>query len=273
MQVEANEDPRAPGQRSLVRFFNAVAADVGKPIGAQATVLDFGCGDGGAVDAWRETGREALGCDVELERSDERLRLIESPYRIPFPDETFDLVVSYMVLEHVQDHDAAFREIRRVLKPGAVSLHVFPSRWTPVEPHARVPFATILQGHRWLALWARLGIRNEFQAGLLWREVAANNVEYLRTRTKYLTRKELLSAGQRWFDDARFLEALSLKHGRRTKPIYPLARIVPPLARLYGGARIRLLLLGRTGSEVTALTAEDSEAPSRESADIIEANS
>src|SRR2546430_4358410 len=30
------------------------------------------------------------------------------------------------------------KEIRRVLKPGAISLHVFPARWTPCEPHVLI---------------------------------------------------------------------------------------------------------------------------------------
>jgi SAM-dependent methyltransferase len=245
MDVEDNKAQREPGQRRLVSFFSAIAADVGRPIAARATVLDFGCGDGGAVDAWRETGRDAFGCDLALERSDDRLRLIETPYRLPFDDATFDLVVSNMVLEHTQDLDAAFREIRRVLKPGAVSLHIFPARWTPIEPHTLVPLATVLQKHWWLALWARLGIRNGFQTGLPWREVAAFNVEYLRTRTSYATRKQLLVTGDRWFDDAKLADVLALKHGKRTRAVYPLARVCPPLAKLYGGLRTRLLILGR----------------------------
>jgi SAM-dependent methyltransferase len=243
MHVEGDKVERAHEQRRLVTFFSAVAADLGRPIGTHSTVLDFGCGRGDAVDAWREAGHEASGCDIALERSGESLCLIERPYRLPFGDATFDLVVSNMVLEHVQDHDAAFREIRRVLRPGGISLHLFPSRWTPIEPHLRVPLATILQKRWWLAVWARLGIRNQFQAGLTWAEVVEFNEKYLRTRTLYLTRKELLAAGHHWFDDVKFVEALALKHGRRTRKAYPLVRVFPPLARLYGGLRARLLVL------------------------------
>jgi SAM-dependent methyltransferase len=242
--LEHKEAQRAPGQRWLVEFFTAVAADVGRVVSQDATVLDFGCGDGGAVEAWRDSGREAFGCDIAVHRSGDRLRAIETPYRLPFDDGTFDLVVSNMVLEHVQDYGVAFGEIRRVLKPGAISLHVFPARWAPIEPHLRIPLATVLQSRWWLALWARLGVRNEFQSGLPWRDVAAFNAEYLRTRTNYPARKELLGIAQRWFDEAAFVEALALKHGRRTKLAYPAARILPPLTRLYAELRMRLLLLG-----------------------------
>lgn len=37
---------------------------------------------------------------------------------LPFADETFDLVISVAVLEHVRDPFAAARELQRVLKPG-----------------------------------------------------------------------------------------------------------------------------------------------------------
>ncbi|MCA1842998.1 MAG: class I SAM-dependent methyltransferase, partial [Actinobacteria bacterium] len=38
--------------------------------------------------------------------------------RIPYEDNTFDLVVGHAVLHHIPDLPAAFREILRVLKPG-----------------------------------------------------------------------------------------------------------------------------------------------------------
>jgi SAM-dependent methyltransferase len=234
---------RAGEQWRLVDFFRAIAADVGSPLPAGASILDFGCGDGDAMAAWRAAGADAFGCDIVLNRPSERLYLIERPYRLPFPDATFDLVVSNQVLEHVQDHDVAFSEISRVLKPGAISLHLFPARWAPRETHVRVPLANVVQTRGWLALWARLGIRNGFQNGLSWRKVTDMNLEYLRTRTNYLGRRELIATGRRWFEEVRFVEELALKHGRRTQRVYPLVRAVPPLARLYSGLRSRCLLL------------------------------
>jgi SAM-dependent methyltransferase len=210
-------------------------------------VLDFGCGEGEEVAAWRVAGYEAFGCDIVLERPGEWLHLIEKPYRLPFEDASLDFVVSNQVLEHVQDHDAAFAEISRILKPGAISLHLFPSRWTPIEVHSRVPLASVMQQRRWLGLWARLGIRNEFQMDLSWREVTDMNIDYLRTRTNYLSRAQLIATGNRWFEEVRLVEDLGLKHGRRTQRVYPLVKVAPPLARLYSGLRSRFLLLRAHG--------------------------
>jgi SAM-dependent methyltransferase len=49
--------------------------------------------------------------------------------RQTFPDESFDLVITQDVMEHVLDPEAAFREIARTLKPGGA--HVFT---TPIYP-------------------------------------------------------------------------------------------------------------------------------------------
>ena len=242
---------RTEEQRRLVDVFSAVCAEVGAPLPARARVLDFGCGEGEAVVAWRAAGHDAVGCDIVLERPGEGLYLIETPYRLPFAAATFDLVVSNQVLEHVQDHDLAFSEISRVLKPGSVSLHLFPARWSPKEVHLGIPFGGVLQARWWVTLWARLGIRNRFQTDLPWREVADLDVEYLRTRTNYLTRKQLAAVASRWFEEVRFIEILALKYGRRSRHLYPLARGAPLLATLYGGLRSRFLLLRarETGSD------------------------
>jgi SAM-dependent methyltransferase len=40
--------------------------------------------------------------------------------RLPFPDDSFDLVFGHAILHHLPDLDAAFREFRRVLRPGGV---------------------------------------------------------------------------------------------------------------------------------------------------------
>jgi SAM-dependent methyltransferase len=245
--ADADGVGRQHEQQRLVRFFNAVASDLGYPLPPGASVLDFGCGIGDAVAAWRAAGYEAYGCDIVLEQPGEWLHVIERPYRLPFSDATFDLVVSNQVLEHVQDHDAAFSEICRVLKPGALSLHLFPSRWSPREVHVRVPLASLLQARWWIGLWAWLGIRNEYQNGLSWRDVTEFNLEYLHKRTNYLSRRDLIAAGQRSFEETRFIENLFLKHGKRTQRVYPLVRLVPPLARLYSGLRSRFLMLRARG--------------------------
>jgi SAM-dependent methyltransferase len=52
---------------------------------------------------------------------------------LSFPDDSFDIILSFDVLEHVADSDGSFRECLRCLKPGGVMLFTAP--FTINEPH------------------------------------------------------------------------------------------------------------------------------------------
>jgi SAM-dependent methyltransferase len=63
----------------------------------------------GMLDELEHTARR-LGIEVETARCDAQ--------QLPFADDSFDLVFGHAVLHHLPDLDAAFREFRRVLRPG-----------------------------------------------------------------------------------------------------------------------------------------------------------
>jgi ubiquinone/menaquinone biosynthesis C-methylase UbiE len=112
-------------------WFLRVLELAGHPISPGVRVLDFGCGD--LVQALTDR-YDAFGCDIVLDHEDERLRRIEQDpvYRLPFDDASCDCVLSQQVFEHVQDYNAVLIKLRRILKPGGVSLHIFPlgiTRW------------------------------------------------------------------------------------------------------------------------------------------------
>jgi SAM-dependent methyltransferase len=71
---------------------------------------------------------------------------------IPFADQTFDLVFSDNVLEHLQNPPGTFREVWRTLKPGGVFLFKTPNRlhYVPVlaqlTPHGAHQFVNRLRG-------------------------------------------------------------------------------------------------------------------------------
>jgi ubiquinone/menaquinone biosynthesis C-methylase UbiE len=110
-------------------------------------VLDLGYGMGELVKSLVEQGYDAYGCDIEElwiknpEIDCKRLAKIPlSPYKLPYPDDSFDVIVSTVVLEHVQNIEEVFKEIHRVLKIGGYSMHLFPAKWyLPSEPHIFVP--------------------------------------------------------------------------------------------------------------------------------------
>ncbi|HMO04573.1 MAG TPA: class I SAM-dependent methyltransferase [Kiritimatiellia bacterium] len=98
---------------------------------AGLAVLDVGCGHGKLTRRVRELGAtRAVGLDIaassiayahqELERRPlSGVEYLEgSVYQLPFPDATFDAIVSQVVFEHLMDIPLALAELRRVLKPG-----------------------------------------------------------------------------------------------------------------------------------------------------------
>ena len=110
--------------RRTARTFSAILA---RP---EAQVLDLCCGTGDMAFALRRQGSEAhiTGADFShamlvraTAKSDQRqkMRWIEADaLRLPFPDESFDLVTSAFGFRNLADYGAGLREIRRVLRPG-----------------------------------------------------------------------------------------------------------------------------------------------------------
>jgi len=213
-----------------------VLTSLGLPLQSEATILDFGCGAGTLVQAMREQGYRAYGIDLSFKEGEYtdvleatgHLRLVSTDdYRIPFEDNTFDLVSTDQVFEHVQDHDAVLSEISRVLKPGGVSLNVYPPRLIPIEPHVFVPLASVFRSGWWLCLWALLGVRNAKQKSMGYRAVATENAHYLNSKTNYLPDKELLAAANnRGFDAISCEKEMLESYSGLTRWIMKLNKIV-----------------------------------------------
>jgi ubiquinone/menaquinone biosynthesis C-methylase UbiE len=212
-----------------------ILRDLGHSLTPGARVLDFGCGKGSMVDAYRQNGYEAWGCDVKLDKPGEFLRPIKSgDAALPFPDNYFDFVFSDQVLEHVQEHEVVLSEMHRVMRPKAISLHIFPSKLKPTEAHIFVPFAGLIQNRTWLSLWALLGIRNSFQKGKNLQEVVQLNSEFLKQQTRYLSKAEIIDLVTGSFGNIKFAERFMIKHSYgHAHRIYPIIKLIPPLASLY----------------------------------------
>jgi ubiquinone/menaquinone biosynthesis C-methylase UbiE len=229
-----------------------ILRELGHALEPGARVLDFGCGAGDMVDEYRAAGYEAFGCDVRVVHESERVRLIdEQTGALPFAGAMFDFVFSDQVLEHVQDHVRAFAEIARVMKPGAVSLHIFPAKLKLTESHVFVPLGGLIQSRWWLTLWASLGVRNSFQKGKSVREVVALNYDYLRTRTNYLTQSQIKQAVSASFDNLVFAERCMIKHSYgEARHLYPLVRLLPFIASLYGSFYSRVIFFRNSAAEL-----------------------
>jgi SAM-dependent methyltransferase len=114
----------------------------GKPAG-QMILID-GCGVGQYGAHLLEDSPRVFEFDIELARAVEAVERVPNTHVaaaefVPYPDNTFGLILSHEVLEHVQDDRAALAEMARVLKPGGRAIIFCPNRWYPFETH----------GHYW----------------------------------------------------------------------------------------------------------------------------
>jgi len=97
---------------------------------AGSTVLDLGCG-AGMLALLKRKGVTLVGVDVSAEcakaarRNGYDATAAALLTKLPFPDQSFDYVVSLDVLGHVagEEKDAVLAEIKRVLRLDGVTLH------------------------------------------------------------------------------------------------------------------------------------------------------
>src|SRR4030042_5267546 len=93
-------------------------------------ILDVGCGAGINLLMLGQFG-QAIGIDsskraVELSKKYGKAALGDA-LKLPFPDESFDVLTALDLLEHLEDDRKALREWRRVLKPGGYALVSVPA--------------------------------------------------------------------------------------------------------------------------------------------------
>jgi SAM-dependent methyltransferase len=103
-------------------------------------VLENGCGIGTYVERLQAFGGKVFGLEYDHERAEEagkRSSLIVNAAgeKLPYPNNSFDLILSHEVIEHVEDDRAAIQEMIRVLHPGGLLLLFCPNRGYPFETH------------------------------------------------------------------------------------------------------------------------------------------
>ena len=141
-----NLDSRHRKAEKIIRILEQECALLG------AKILDVGAGAGVIAAQLAERAGPTGGVDaVDLE--DQRIAhegftftRVEGTL-LPFPEESFDIVISNHVIEHVGDQSAQMdhlREIHRVLRRDGLAYLAVPNRWALVEPHYRLAFLSWL---------------------------------------------------------------------------------------------------------------------------------
>lgn len=97
-------------------------------------VLDVGCGPGIYAKILTRKGARVWGIDtstvllnIAKKEAPKTQFQKASLLNIPFPANTFDLVLCALVFDHIKNLDLAFKEIRRVLKPKGILVFSMPN--------------------------------------------------------------------------------------------------------------------------------------------------
>lgn len=106
----------------------------------QGVVFEIGVGLGAYLSRLAQDAQQAIGLDVELERTITAHTSVDQiacgvGENLPFPANRFDLILSNEVLEHVQDDRKSIQELVRILKPGGRLVMFCPNRGYPFETH------------------------------------------------------------------------------------------------------------------------------------------
>lgn len=188
--------------------------------GTKLKVLDYGCGKGSTVELLLKDGHDAYGCDAWYEGGDtseaipaairNRIATMDGD-RIPFPDGTFDLVMSNQVLEHVADIDIVLSEMARVLRPGGTCLALFPHREVWREGHTNIPFLHWFPKGSAAQIWyatllRKLGL-GYFKDNLPPMAWAERSCRWINTWCHYRPRRQLNRAFRQHISPPRHIEA------------------------------------------------------------------
>ena len=138
-------------------FFSLYHSRVRAQVPGGSAVLEAGCGTGASCAILAEAGYRVTGTDLSgrfLDRSleSDRVKLLCADVTaLPFPDASFDAVLSHQMIEHVPLVARALAEMGRVVKPGGLVLLMSPNLLSPFIPGSALK--SLLRGGKGLDVW------------------------------------------------------------------------------------------------------------------------
>lgn len=99
-------------------------------------VLEVGCGEGRGIDLLMNKARTFTAVDkiepvidrLQKKHPTARFLSMNIPPLSGLNDDTYDVIVSFQVIEHIENDALFLKEIHRVLRPGGIALLTTPNR-------------------------------------------------------------------------------------------------------------------------------------------------
>lgn len=157
-------DRRYAARSQKANKIRAILEDFAGAELASLSCLDIGCSNGGISDNMAPIFENLIAIDVDQEaieaadrsrKSHNLAYMVASGYDVPFPDESFDVIICAQVYEHVTDQKSLAGEVKRVLRRGGFCFFSGPNRLKVIEEHYWLPFLSWLPrtlSHRYMRL-------------------------------------------------------------------------------------------------------------------------
>lgn len=119
---------------------------VTKQIKGNSSILEIGCGDGYGTSILAKHFKQIEAIDISnetIQRAKAIYKLdncnfsVSTDKKLNFPDNSFDAVISFHVIEHVKNVRKYLKEIKRVLKPDGKFIITTPSRTHRLAPNQK----------------------------------------------------------------------------------------------------------------------------------------
>ena len=163
----------ASGRNAKAQKIMAVLAEyVPESALEQLVLLDIGTGSGEISQVLSSAYRVTSIDLIDQRRIDDGYFFVRADSEhLPFPDSSYDVIVSNHVIEHVHDAHRHLAEIARVLRPGGIAYLATPNRWWPWEVHYRLPLLHYLPPRYFNSILRWLKCYKEEVMLLSWRDL------------------------------------------------------------------------------------------------------
>ena len=132
-----NSDEIYKWKKMTEKVFEKAANFIESNTKRKGKILDVGCGFGFFVKEMKERGWEAEGVDLSAYAINfgrkYNLSLFKSTiWDMHYPDDYFDVITAFYLIEHLEDPLGFIKEVLRILKPGGIFLARYPHT-TPIK--------------------------------------------------------------------------------------------------------------------------------------------